>query len=268
MRVGFVGLGSQGAPMALRIIEEGHPTTLWARRAATLEPFEGTGAAFAASPAELAAASELICLCVMNDADVEQVFDAMEAGIQPRSVVAVQSTVHPDTCSALAARAARIDAAVVDAPVSGGGGAAAARQLLVMVGGDDEAVDRCRPVFETYGDPVVHIGPIGTGQLAKLVNNLLFVANITVADDALALGASLGLDRTALAQVISRGSGNSFSMGVVAGGGSAALGEVAGTLLRKDVDIVSDVAHAHGGEPGVLLDVANETLTRMGRPPA
>jgi 3-hydroxyisobutyrate dehydrogenase len=266
-RVGFVGLGSQGGPMAQRIIEEGHPTTLWARRPATLEPFAGSSAAFAGTPAELAAASELLCLCVMGDADVEEVFDAMEPGIQPGSIVAVHSTVHPETCVRLAARAARIGVSVVDAPVSGGGGAAAARELLVMVGGDDASVERCRPVFESYGNPVVHIGPLGTGQLAKVVNNLLFVANITLADDALTLGASLGLDPTALAQVIARGSGNSFGMGVAAGTGIESLGQFAGGTLRKDVDIVTDVARTSGGDPGVLFDVANDTLTRMGHPP-
>jgi 3-hydroxyisobutyrate dehydrogenase-like beta-hydroxyacid dehydrogenase len=265
-RVGFIGLGSQGGPMAQRIIEEGHPTTLWARRPATLEPFGGTGATFAASPAELAGNAELLCLCVMGDADVEEVFAAMEPGIQPGSVVAVHSTVHPETCTRLAARAGELGASLVDAPVSGGGGAASARQLLVMVGGDDASFERCRPVFQTYGDPIVHIGPLGTGQLAKLVNNLLFVANITLADGALALGASLGLDRGALAQVISRGSGNSFSMGVAGGNGIEALGQLAGGTLRKDVDIVTDVARTRGGDAGVLLEVANDTLARMGYP--
>jgi 3-hydroxyisobutyrate dehydrogenase-like beta-hydroxyacid dehydrogenase len=192
----------------------------------------------------------------------------MEPGIQTGSLVAIHSTVHPDTCASLAARAAELGASLVDAPVSGGGGAAAARALLVMVGGDDASVERCRPVFETYGDPVVHIGPLGTGQLAKLVNNLLFVANITLADDALALGASLGLQRDALAQVISRGSGNSFGMGVASGTGIESLGQLAGGLLRKDVDIVTDVAHTRDGDPGMLFDVANDTLTRMGHPPA
>jgi 3-hydroxyisobutyrate dehydrogenase len=120
MRVGYIGLGSQGAPMARRIIGAGYETTLWARRAATLEPFEGLGATFAETPAELAAASDLVCLCVVNDADVEQVIDDLLPALAPGSVIAVQSTVRPETCVALAARARERDITVIDAPVSGG----------------------------------------------------------------------------------------------------------------------------------------------------
>ena len=97
MRVGYIGLGSQGGPMAQRIIDAGFTTTLWARRPEALEPYRGSGASFAPNPSELAAASDLVCLCVVNDDDVQQVFDAMLPGVAPGAVVAVQSTVHPST---------------------------------------------------------------------------------------------------------------------------------------------------------------------------
>ena len=214
MQVGFIGLGSQGGPMARRIIEGGFPMTLWARRPPTLEPFADTSAKIARSPAELAAASDLVCLCVVGDADIEEIINGKHgllAGLKPGSVIAVHSTVHPNTCRALAKRAGGRRVSVLDAPVSGGGPAAAQGRLLVMVGGDTDAVERCRPVFETYADPVVHLGELGTGQTAKLLNNLLFTANLGTAVTALSLAQSLGIAPERLTEVVSRGSGNRFS---------------------------------------------------------
>ena len=199
MQVGFIGLGSQGGPMARRIIEGGYPTTLWARRPATLEPFADTAAKVAESPAELAAASDLVCLCVVGDADIDEVTDGehgLLAGLKPGSVIAVHSTVHPDTCKELAKKAGAQGVSVIDAPVSGGGPAAAEGRLLVMVGGEADVVERCRPVFETYADPVVHLGDLGSGQTTKLLNNLLFTANLGTAATALSLAKPSASPRT------------------------------------------------------------------------
>src|SRR4051812_3665770 len=159
MRVGFIGLGSQGGPMARRIVEGGYDVTLWARKSATLARFADTAAKTAQSPAELAAASDLVCLCVVGDDDVREVLagdTGVLAGLAPGGIVAVHSTVHPDTCHELAEAAAGQRVSVVDAPVSGGGLVAEEGRLLVMVGGEDEVVERCRPVFATYADPIVH----------------------------------------------------------------------------------------------------------------
>ncbi len=105
MRIGFIGLGSQGGPMARRIIEAGYRTTLWARRPETLAAFADTGATVAESPAALAAASDLVCVCVVGDADVVEVADGVAgvlAGLASGGVLAIHSTVHPDTCRELA----------------------------------------------------------------------------------------------------------------------------------------------------------------------
>jgi 3-hydroxyisobutyrate dehydrogenase-like beta-hydroxyacid dehydrogenase len=134
----------------------------------------------------------------------------------PGGVVAIHSTVHPDTCHRIAQSADAGGIAVVDAPVSGGGGAAAERRLLVMAGGDDEAVDRCRPVFATFADPVLHLGPLGSGQLAKLLNNLVFTAQIAVATDTFGFADRLGVDRAALATVLAHGSGGSRAAATLA----------------------------------------------------
>ncbi|BBZ24469.1 NAD(P)-dependent oxidoreductase [Mycolicibacter hiberniae] len=271
MRVGFIGLGSQGAPMARRIAEGGYPTTLWARRPATLEPLSDTEARVADSPAELGSLSDLVCLCVVGDADVEQVVcgdDGVLAGLQPGGIIAIHSTVHPDTCRRLAQHCEQHGVAVIDAPVSGGGPAAAAGTLLVMAGGDAEAVERCRPVFETYADPVVHLGDLGSGQVTKLLNNLLFTANLGTAATALALGRQLGVATEQLAEVVTRGSANSFALNSIRGSGGTLdrLAGLAGSLLQKDVRLVSDLAQRAGAEPGAVLDAADAALSLMDHP--
>ena len=270
MRVGFIGLGSQGGPMARRIVEGGHETTLWARRPATLEPFADTAAKIAESLAELAAASDLVCLCVVGDADIEELTDGEDgllAAMQPGGVIAVHSTVHPNTCRDLAKRADSQGVSIVDAPVSGGGPAASEGRLLMMVGGDADVVERCRPVFETYADPVVHLGDLGSGQTTKLLNNLLFTANLGTAAAVLSLADALGVSPDRLTEVVSRSSGNSFALNALGGvGGLERLAGLAGTLLQKDVRLVVDLADRAAAPAGAVLDAADATLTLMGHP--
>ena len=283
LRVGFIGLGSQGGPMARRIIEAGYPVTLWARRPGTLEPFADTAAKTAGSPAELAAASDLVCVCVRDHADAEEVVDAVLGGLAAGGVIAVHSTVHPDTCRRLAERAQARGVRLIDAPVSGGAPAAEAGRLLVMAGGDEETVEFCRPVFASYGNPIVYLGPVGAGQVTKLLNNAAFTAHLGVAVSLLALGRSLGVDQLRLADLISHGSGNSFALERVAsaGGTLARIGEHAGHLLRKDVRLIADLAatapagaeggasepddagHGHGEHGATLLAAADAALALM-----
>ena len=270
LRVGFIGLGSQGAPMARRIVDAGFQMTLWARRPASLEPFADTAAKVAGSPAELATASDLVCLCVVGDADVEEVATGDEgllAGLAPGAVIAVHSTVHPDTCRELAATASTQGVAVVDAPVSGGGPAAEQGRLLVMVGGEAAVVQRCRPVFETYANPVVHVGALGSGQVGKLLNNLLFTANLGTAASTLALGEALGVAPERLAEVMGSGSGNSFALSRIGSVGTLdRLAGLAGSLLQKDVRLVADLAGRRGDSAGAVLDAADAALTSMDHP--
>lgn len=268
MRVGFIGLGSQGAPMARRIVEAGHPTTLWARRPASVEPFADTDATVAATPAELGAASDLVCLCVTGDADVTDVASAVLEGMEPGGVIAVHSTVHPDTCRQLAERAAERGVTVIDAPVSGGGPAAEQGTLLVMAGGDEDVVERVRPVFATYADPIVHLGGLGSGQVTKLLNNLLFTAHLATAKTTLDLGRELGVASEKLAEVIGRGSANSFALTSVArfGGSLDMLKQVAGGLLHKDVSLIADIAAKAGVQPGAVLDAADAALVLLDNP--
>lgn len=266
MRAGFIGLGSLGARMARRIVESDLDLTIWARRSETLEPFADTAAAVARSPAELAASSDVVGICVMSDADVEDVVlreDGVLAGMAPGGIIAIHSTIHPETCRQIAARAAELQVDVIDAPVSAAGAAANAGRVLVMVGGDEDVLERAGPVLRTYGDPVLHLGPLGSGQVAKLVNNLLFTAHLAVALETFEFGQRLGVDRSALAQVIAKGSGASFGIGVVAGGGfgTAAMKQVAQTILTKDLRLMLDVAARAGvAEPPHVAELAGAAL--------
>jgi 3-hydroxyisobutyrate dehydrogenase-like beta-hydroxyacid dehydrogenase len=251
LRAGFIGLGSQGAPMARRIALGGFPLTLWARRPAALEPFADTPAKAASTPAEMAAGSDVIGLCVRDDDGINQVTsgdDGILAGVAPGTIIAVHSTVHPDTVRALAASAAEKGAFVIDAAVSGGQPAASAGRLLVMVGGEEEHLERARPVLASYANPIVHLGPLGAGQVTKLLNNTLFTAHLAVGASLLTLGRDLGVDPAALAQVIAHGSGESFALARVAdaGGTLDRIGGHAGPLLAKDVRLTVAVAEAAG----------------------
>ncbi len=271
MRVGFIGLGSQGGPMARRIVEAGYDLTLWARRPASLEPFADTVAKTAQSPAELAAASDLVCVCVVGDDDVREVLGGetgVFAGLAPGGIVAIHSTVHPDTCREIAESAAGQGVSLIDAPVSGGGLAAQEGKLLVMAGGDDDAVERCRPVFATYGDPIVHLGPLGSGQVAKILNNVLFTANLGTAISTLELGESLGISRDRLCDVITRGSANSMALGSMAGnGGTLEMhAAIAGALLQKDVRHAASLADAASAPQGAVFDAADAALGVMKHP--
>jgi 3-hydroxyisobutyrate dehydrogenase-like beta-hydroxyacid dehydrogenase len=271
MRVGFIGLGSQGGPMARAIVDAGYETTLWARRPASLEPYANTAAKVAATPAGLAAASDVVCLCVVGDDDVRELTDGEQgilAGMAPGGTIVVHSTVHPDTCREIAEKARVKGISMLDAPVSGGAPAVEAKQLLVMVGGADVDVAKCRPVFETYADPIVHLGPLGAGQVTKILNNLLFSANLGSAISLLGLGESLGLARGKLCEVITRGSANSKALGSIAlfGGTLDNLAPVAGALLQKDVRLAADLASAAGVGQEAVFDAADAALKSMGYP--
>jgi len=268
-RVGFIGLGHMGAAMATRIIAAGFPTVLWARRREALAQFQDVEVA--ASPAELAAAVDFVGICVWSDDDVREVFDGeagVLAGCKPGTVVAIHSTTAPATCRELARAGAARGVVVVDAPISGGPDAALAGSLVVAVGGDEAAVERCRPVFSTFADLIVHLGPVGSAQIAKLVNNALFCANFTLGDDALALGAALGLDPDALAQVLMRGSGRSLGVDVASRARtSTETRERALGPLEKDVRcLTSDAAPAESAAVPLFTEAARDAIRRLANP--
>jgi 3-hydroxyisobutyrate dehydrogenase len=257
--------------MARRIADDGLPLTVWARRAETVAPFRDV-AAVASTPVDLGAQSDVVGICVVADSDVEDVLlrpDGVLAGMKPGGVIAVHSTVHPTTCRRIADRAAVRGVRVVDAPVSGGGGAAAERKLLVMAGGAEDDLERCRPVFESFADPIIHLGPVGAGQIAKLLNNFVFTAQLAAALETYEFAADLGVDQSALARVLENGSGESRAATLVASLNFdlTPMAQVATSLLRKDVGLMLDIAaECEVAEPNALAPLAAnalETLTAL-----
>ena len=151
------------------------------------------------------------------DDDVREVLvgdDGVVAGCRPGTVVAVHSTVTPATCRELAELAAVHGIVLLDVPVTGGREVALSGALTVAVGGDEGALARCRPVFESFADTILRMGDVGSGQVAKLLNNALLAANLAVADDALTLGVELGVDGAVLADFLRQGSGRSYALDV------------------------------------------------------
>lgn len=243
-KVGFIGLGSQGGPMAHRIIESGYPLILWARRTEALAAFADTKVESAASVAELGARCEHVGVCVVDDAGVRQVCDELIPAMHSGSCLAIHSTVHPDTVVALATQAAARGVSLLDAPVSGGGPAAAAGTLTVMIGGDPAAIEAARPIFATFGSLIVRVGDVGAGQMAKLVNNALMAAHVAMAHYGLEAASKLGLERKALSEIVKVSSGRSFGFEVYARLPDPSAFEHGAKLLAKDVRLLGEVLGA------------------------
>jgi 3-hydroxyisobutyrate dehydrogenase len=218
--VGFVGLGDIGEPMARCILSAGFPTTLWARRPAGLAPFEGTGYRRAESLVDLGRAADVVGVCVFGEDDVSEVVlgdDGILAGMAPGGVILVHSTVSSEYVADLARRCAPHGVTVLDAPVSGFRRRAESGRLTVMVGGPAETFEQVRPVLESFGEHVEHLGPIGQGLAMKALNQALLFANIASAAFALETGRRLGLDREATERVLCSASGGSFGMELLVG---------------------------------------------------
>ncbi len=250
--IGFIGLGSQGAPMAERMLQAGR-LMVWARRPESAAELVAKGAAMAASVEELGAACRHVGVCVVDDAGVMDVCDRLIPAMRPGAVLAIHSTILPQTCEELERRAAERGILLLDAPVSGGGPAAAAGTLTVMCGGTQEAFDRARPVLESFGSRIVLLGPAGAGQRAKIVNNALMAANMGLAFSALGMADALGMDRAALAELIQHSSGRSFGFEVFARLPTPAAFAHGARLLHKDVNLLGAILPGGEGDNALAL---------------
>lgn len=203
-RVGFIGLGQIGGPMAKRLV--GWPGGLVVCDAVDVatEPFAaaGDGVAVAADVAAVGAAAQVISVMVRDDDQVTDVTNAILTTAEPGTVIAIHSTIRPETAVTLAGEAAVHGVAVVDAPVSGGTMGAADGTLAVLAGGDGGAIDRCREPFAAFADLVVHFGPIGCGTRAKLARNLLHFVSFTATAEAQRLAEAAGIDLVELGKVV------------------------------------------------------------------
>lgn len=260
-RVGFIGLGSQGGPMAQRIIDAGFDVTLWARREQSLAPYMNSSAHVADTPEVLAERCNIVCVCVVDDAGVNELCTRLLPFMSAGSLLVIHSTIHPTTCKTLAQQAEQYGVALIDAPVSGGGPAAENGTLTVMVGGSSADVARVKPVFDSFAGLISHLGEIGAGQAAKLINNNLMAANLALAHAATELGTSLELNRAELLTLIANSSGRSFALDVYARMPSPGAFAHGAALLKKDIRLLGELAGSDnnhyqqlGNTGGVFID--------------
>ncbi|API59938.1 hypothetical protein BSL82_11970 [Tardibacter chloracetimidivorans] len=262
MKVGFIGIGSQGGGMAEMIARAGHELTLWARRPDVLPPYVALGARTAETPAGVAAGADVVGICVVSDKDVMEivlekgVLDAMPAG----SILAIHSTVAIDTCLKIAELAAPKGVKVVDAPVSGSGEAALQRSLVVMVGGEADAIEKAGKVFESYSDRVIPLGELGSGLRAKIVNNFLFTGNAELARTALAMGVQMGINREALHECLLAASGRSFALTNIERMLRPEQVDHMTKLFSKDISLAIEAARSAGATTGTIEDAAKGLL--------
>lgn len=211
-RVGFIGLGNIGKPMAVNVATAGFALMVYDVREEPLKELAALGAAVAHSPREIGAHGEIIELVVVDDAQVEAVTlgeGGVLSGARPGSVIAIHSTVHPQTVRKIAELAQARGVGVIDAEVSGGERGAQAKTLCYMVGGDKALFERCRPVFATSGANIFHLGALGAGAIAKLAHNLIVYVNMLAASEGMRLAEKAGLDLKALQDVVHVSAGQS-----------------------------------------------------------
>ena len=204
IRSGFIGLGNIGRPMAKRLAAAGLEPTVYDVVPARTAELEAAGARGAASPRAVAVASDVVGVCVRDDADVRAVFEGDEgllAGAGEGAVIAIHSTVQPATVEALAAEAARHGVSVVDACITGGAAGAEQGTLTVMVGGDAAAIERARPFFDCFAKKTLRTGPLGSGCKMKLCNNLMTYLAWTSIYEATQLARAAGLSQEVLEEV-------------------------------------------------------------------
>jgi 3-hydroxyisobutyrate dehydrogenase-like beta-hydroxyacid dehydrogenase len=265
VRVGFIGLGSMGLPMAQRIASAGHELTVYARRASGLEPFADTNVTVASTPADMGAIDAL-CICVFDAAGVEEVLfgpNGAAPALAPGTVVLVHSTVAPAQMQRIGEQVAAAGLRCLDAPVSGGQPKAVIGELTMMIGGDTDTLGDVAALVSTLSTHVVHLGDIGAGSIAKLINNTLLSAQIALADDAMRAGEALGIDQAALAEVLTTGSSTCVASGLRMRVGSLAAiaATPAGPTLAKDVELMDELL---GEGPGrELVEAAQRFIAAM-----
>jgi 3-hydroxyisobutyrate dehydrogenase-like beta-hydroxyacid dehydrogenase len=264
MIFGFAGAGRMGGAMVRRLLAAGHSVTVFDQSAAARDDLAADGAIVTADIAALAAA-EVTGVCVLTDAQVRDVcldgglLDVLAGG----SALVVHTTCTPKTIELLRRHGERRGITVVDAAISGSALDIAAGRITLYVGGSPDDMQRVHPLLQVYGDPVLHVGSCGSGQLVKLLNNAVFAANIGVLAEAVAVAADLGVAEASLLRSLSYGSGSSKALDGVAGSGSVAgFAAAVEEFIGKDLDVVRQVAVDLGADLGALNDV-HDALARL-----
>jgi 3-hydroxyisobutyrate dehydrogenase len=250
MNIGFIGLGTMGAPMAKRLVDAGHRVTVHNRTRAREEPLAAHGAARATNPADAAAGAELVVTMVSDTPDVEEVVfgeHGVAAAIAVDALLVDMSTIAPGATRAFAERlSAQTGAAWLDAPVSGGSEGAVRGTLSIMVGGAAGDLERARPALTALGSTITHVGPTGAGQIAKAMNQVIIAGTYAAVAEGLVLGLKAGIDVEA-------------AMAALAGGAAGSWG-----LVNRGPNVVRDTyplgfrVRLHRKDLGIALDAARQ----------
>ncbi|TNE37232.1 MAG: NAD(P)-dependent oxidoreductase [Alphaproteobacteria bacterium] len=215
-KVAFIGLGVMGYPMAGHLRKKGHEVTVYNRTASRAEKWVAEhGGHCAPTPREAAFGAELVALCVGNDDDVRSVVFGQEGaleGMSPGAILVDHTTASAELARELFQAAQKIGVGFLDAPVSGGQSGAELGQLTIMVGGEEEPFERARPLLDVYAKSVRLLGPAGSGQLAKMVNQICIAGLVQGLSEAILFAEKVGLDVEAVVDVISKGAAQSWQM--------------------------------------------------------
>lgn len=274
MKIAFIGLGNMGAPMARNLIKAGHALNLFDLNQDVLKELAELGGNISGSPRDAAKGAELVITMLPAAAHVRAVWlneDGVLAGIG-QGVPAVDcSTIDPQTIRDVAAAAAKQGVTVADAPVSGGTGGAQAGTLTFMVGATPDLFATLQPVLAQMGRNIVHCGDVGTGQIAKICNNLLLGISMVGVSEAMALGDALGIDTQVLAGIINSSTGRCWSSdtynpwpGVIETAPSSRgyTGGFGADLMLKDLGLATEAAR-QVKQPVILGAVAQQLYQSM-----
>ncbi len=274
MKIAFIGLGNMGAPMARNLIKAGHALNLFDLNQDVLKELAELGGNISGSPRDAAQGAELVITMLPAAAHVRAVWlneDGVLAGIG-QGVPAVDcSTIDPQTIRDVSAAAAKQGVTVADAPVSGGTGGAQAGTLTFMVGATPDLFATLQPVLAQMGRNIVHCGDVGTGQIAKICNNLLLGISMVGVSEAMALGDALGIDTQVLAGIINSSTGRCWSSdtynpwpGVIETAPSSRgyTGGFGADLMLKDLGLATEAAR-QVKQPVILGAVAQQLYQSM-----
>ncbi len=213
--IGFIGIGIMGRGMVRNLAAAGLKPRLWNRTRGRLDELAAEGFAVAEDPAGLAASSDVIITCVSDTPDVEEVLlgdRGVIEGVKPGSLVIDMSTISPRATVEMGKRLAERDVQMLDAPISGGSEGAAKGTLSIMVGGEAGQVERAMPFFRAMGKAITHVGPLGSGQKVKLVNQILVVVNALAVSEALLFAQAAGLDLEKTLEAVVPGAAGSWML--------------------------------------------------------
>jgi 3-hydroxyisobutyrate dehydrogenase-like beta-hydroxyacid dehydrogenase len=265
-RVGVIGCGNIGAAIATNLIQDGHRVSVHDAVADRVRPLVGLGARAADSPAKVAERCEVTFLSLPTPAVVEEVAREWLVGAQPDSILVDLSTNAPATVRALGARLSAAGCHLLEAPLTGGAPGAQARMLVFMVGGEDAVHARVRPLLERLGRATFHLGPLGLGNTAKLVNSLIAFTSTCISLEVLAVAVKAGVDLRTMIEVIrAGGAGNFFTDRMVEGINQRGRPtQFALSLAAKDAGLLLEVAREAGVPVPVAAQVSQALVSAIG----